>query len=247
MRNTAPGKHSTFSGEQVPAGPFFAKAAVLVDGAFFLKRYSALTETPAEELDSRKVIAVLQSMCLRHVRHVRRELYRIFFYDCVPFSKKLFNPLSRTTVDYGKTEIYRFRTAFHNELRRSRKVALRLGYVSDDENARWLIRTDLIKDLLDQRIGIPDLKPEDIRPNLRQKEVDMKIGIDIASLTLKHQVDTIILISGDGDFVPAAKLARREGIDFIVDPMYQRIRPELFENIDGLHSAFLLKPKSEEK
>lgn len=66
----------------------------------------------------------------------------------------------------------------------------------------------------------------------------MKIGVDIASLTLKQQVDTIILIAGDGDFVPAAKLARREGIDFILDPMYQRIQPDLFEHIDGLHSTW---------
>ncbi|MFD2722216.1 NYN domain-containing protein [Ignatzschineria indica] len=47
----------------------------------------------------------------------------------------------------------------------------------------------------------------------------MKIGIDISSLTLKKLVKQIILIAGDADFVPAAKLARREGIDFILDPM----------------------------
>ena len=41
----------------------------------------------------------------------------------------------------------------------------------------------------------------------------MKIGLDIASMAYKKQVDQIILISGDSDFVSAAKLARREGID----------------------------------
>ena len=66
----------------------------------------------------------------------------------------------------------------------------------------------------------------------------MKIGIDIASLSYKHQVDQIILISGDSDFVPAAKLARREGIDFILDPMWGNIRDELIEHIDGLKSQW---------
>ncbi len=47
----------------------------------------------------------------------------------------------------------------------------------------------------------------------------MRIGLDIASLAYKKQIDQIILIAGDSDFVPAAKLARREGIDFILDPM----------------------------
>lgn len=62
----------------------------------------------------------------------------------------------------------------------------------------------------------------------------MKIGIDIASLAYKHLVDQIILISGDSDFVPAAKLARREGIDFLLAPMTATIKPSLHEHIDGL-------------
>lgn len=65
----------------------------------------------------------------------------------------------------------------------------------------------------------------------------MKIGLDIASLSYKQQVDQIILISGDSDFVSASKLARREGIDFILDPLGATIKPELFEHIDGLRSC----------
>jgi uncharacterized LabA/DUF88 family protein len=49
----------------------------------------------------------------------------------------------------------------------------------------------------------------------RQKGTDMRIGLDIASVAYKKQVDQIVLVAGDSDFVPAAKLARREGIDFI--------------------------------
>lgn len=66
----------------------------------------------------------------------------------------------------------------------------------------------------------------------------MRIGIDIASLAYKKQVDRIVLIAGDSDFVPAAKLARREGIDFVLDPMWAPIKPDLFEHIDGLKSTF---------
>jgi len=73
--------------------------------------------------------------------------------------------------------------------------------------------------------------------SVQQKGVDMRIGLDIASLAYKKQVDQIILIAGDSDFVPAAKLARREGIDFILDPMWATIRPDLHEHIDGLRSV----------
>lgn len=61
--------------------------------------------------------------------------------------------------------------------------------------------------------------------------------VDIASLALKKQVDTLVLVAGDSDFVPAAKLARREGIDFILDPLWQQINGDLFEHIDGLQSG----------
>lgn len=64
----------------------------------------------------------------------------------------------------------------------------------------------------------------------------MRIGIDITSITLKKQAKTIVLISGDADFVPAAKLARREGVEFVLDPMGHGINDDLFEHIDGLQT-----------
>lgn len=62
----------------------------------------------------------------------------------------------------------------------------------------------------------------------------MKIGLDIASLSFKDKVNQIILIAGDSDFVPVAKFARKEGIDFILDPMNNHIDDNLHEHIDGL-------------
>jgi len=81
------------------------------------------------------------------------------------------------------------------------------------------------------------LDGESVNLGLRQKGVDMRIGLDISTLTLKKQADTIILVAGDSDFVPAAKLARREGMEFILDPMWQQVNEDLFEHIDGLQSG----------
>jgi len=44
----------------------------------------------------------------------------------------------------------------------------------------------------------------------------------------------LILISGDSDFVPAAKLARCEGIDFVLDSLQNRVNDDLHEHIDAL-------------
>lgn len=83
-----------------------------------------------------------------------------------------------------------------------------------------------------------NLKPDDLRLGLRQKGVDMRIGLDISTLTLKKLVDTIILVTGDSDFVPAAKLARREGVEFILDPLWQSIEEDLHEHVDGVICGF---------
>ncbi|EZP42896.1 hypothetical protein BW38_03759 [Stenotrophomonas sp. RIT309] len=44
-------------------------------------------------------------------------------------------------------------------------------------------------------------------------------------------------MAGDADFVPAAKLARREGVDFVLDPMWSSIPKGLMEHIDGVRST----------
>lgn len=43
----------------------------------------------------------------------------------------------------------------------------------------------------------------------------------------RRLVDRIVRVAGDADVVPAAKLARHEGIDFILDPMWQGIAADL--------------------
>lgn len=126
-------------------------------------------------------------------------------------------------------------------LKQKRKVALRVGTLKD--NGHWEIRPSATHDLLKGKITFSDLTEDDVFLSVRQKGVDMKIGVDIASLALKKFVNQIVLFSGDSDFVPAAKLARREGIDFILDPMMANVEPQLFEHIDGLKSVQPFKEK----
>ena len=162
-------------------------------------------------------------------------LYRIFYYDCMPLEKKFHNPISKRVVDFSKTKECLFRKALFEELKKKRKVALRLGSVK--ENGQWQIYPAKVKELIKGDISVDDLTENDVYLNIRQKSIDMKIGVDIASLSLKRFVDTIVLFSGDADFVPAAKLARREGVDFILDPMNANVDPQLFEHIDGMKSV----------
>lgn len=208
------------------------RTAILIDGGFYRKRARYLYGERTPE----KRAAELESYAKSHISDRGCELYRIFYYDCMPISKSIYNPITHTNVDFGKSDTYAWMNKFLDELKRRRKFALRLGELSD-AFAGYSIGRETTKALLAGKKKIEDLDISDLQLNLgQQKGVDMKIGIDIASLAYKQQVDQIILIAGDSDFVPAAKLARREGIDFILDPMGAKIKSSLFEHIDGLKS-----------
>lgn len=219
------------------------KVAVLIDGGFFVKRFNTLYNKD-KQLNGEQVADALYTMAHNHVGK-RNILYRIFYYDCLPLSKKVHNPISKKLVDFSKSPEYKFRMELMEALKRKRKVALRVGTLKD--NSVWEIRPAATKDLLKKKITLEDLKEEDVFLSVRQKGVDMKIGVDIATLALKKFVDCIVLFSGDSDFVPAAKLARREGIDFILDPMKANVEPQLFEHIDGLKSVSKYPCKEEKK
>lgn len=218
------------------------RTAIMIDGAFYIHRAKHIFGA----LDPKDLAWRMYRHAVKHAgqeAQLHESLYRIFFYDCPPLQKKMQHPLTGKTIDYTKSEKSNWRRAFHDELRRTPKVALRLG-VLDDINCSWTISNDKIKKLCAGKIQISDLQENDVTLNVKQKGVDMRIGLDIASVAYKKQAQRIVLISGDSDFVPAAKLARREGMEFILDPMWAPIKPDLQEHIDRLKSFF---PRPQEK
>lgn len=210
-----------------------SKTAILVDGGFYRRKYEKGIEHSPDE-----AATALVKYCYRHLHEHHREhdLYRIFYYDCPPCEKKIFHPLLNRTVDFSRTPVHAWMEQFLKELTQKRKVALRLGSI-DEGSATFVLTERATKDIALKKRGVDELTEKDFAPSIKQKGVDMKIGMDIASIAYKRQVDQIVLIAGDADFVPAAKLARREGIDFVLDPLGHPIKADLFEHIDGKRSC----------
>lgn len=209
------------------------KTAIMVDGAFYRKRAYFFwgDVSPAERAKE------LDQYCKRHIKEEKSgaELYRVFYYDCPPSAKKIYHPLTKKTIDLSTTAQYQWTNDFFRELMHQRKFALRLGRLAE-EQAFYNLKPAITRKLLNGTMEIDHLKETDFSLEIKQKGVDMRIGVDIASVTFKKQVDRIILISGDSDFVPAAKQARREGVDFILDPMRSVVKDDLFEHIDGMRT-----------
>nr|WP_239505204.1 NYN domain-containing protein [Stenotrophomonas pavanii] len=210
--------------------------AILIDGGYFVKRFRRIE--PHNANNAERAAEVAHRWALAHLTSSgcqRRELYRIFFYDCPPLQKRMHNPISGTCINYARSPEALFRIDLHETLKQKRKVALRLGHLADSSS--WTTDSRTLDALLKGKRSFSTLLPEDLHPEVRQKGVDMRIGLDISSLSLKRQVRQIVLVAGDADFIPAAKLARREGVDFVLDPMWSPIPQGLLEHIDGVRST----------
>lgn len=211
------------------------RTAILFDGDYFLKRYTVVYgKTPIED-GAARVSKVLSQIVHEYQKKFDFNLYKIFYYDCYPVTNVVSYPISGLPLNFSKNPLVEFRNALFYELKRTRKVVMRFGHLK--ENYGWLLKPSVTKEVLKGKKTIKSLKDEDFYYDLKQKGVDMKIGLDVASLAYKKLVDQIILVAGDSDFVPAAKIAREEGIDFILDPMWQHIDDTLFEHIDGMASV----------
>ena len=222
------------------------KAAILIDGGYFLRRLPAVRQD-INVHDPKEVARSVDQLVRGHLRQLNtvyslpnyfQLLYRTFYYDAQPYEGKEHTPVGKRAIDYSKTSQAAFRKALFSALHDFPNLAVRLGEVHRDSRRFWMLKPRPQKRLLNGSLSADDLTDDDFAPALRQKGVDMRIGLDITSITLKRQADVIILVSGDSDFVPAAKLARREGMQFILDPLWQNVSPDLSEHIDSLRSGF---------
>lgn len=226
------------------------RAAILIDGGYFLKRFPTFYGQDAAR-DPERVNNTIGRLVSRHLAELNKTacvknhkslLYRCFYYDAHPYMDRGHLPVSRQAINYKTSPEARFRLALFDLLRRRSGFAVRLGEVHRERG--WILKEQAQKELLRGTRGVDDLTDQDFSPGLRQKAVDMRVGLDIASITLKKQADTIVLVAGDRDFVPAAKLARREGVKIILDPLWLGVDAGLFEHIDALRSG-LPRPQRE--
>ena len=111
-----------------------------------------------------------------------KELHRTYYYDCPPFMPN--NPSEADKERFSKT------AHFHQRLRGIPRFEIRLGKLRlkgyDSQN----------------------------QPIFEQKRVDLLLGLDIASVTriTPRVVDSIFMLTGDGDILPAMLAAKESQV-----------------------------------
>lgn len=208
------------------------RVAILLDGGFVTKKLSAQLGRFPDAADVGSLIErVLAEPCL-----ASRELLRVYYYDAPPITDTVRHPIDGRSYDFAASRAYARNLALQRELALFPDFALRQGELVFKG---WRLRPPALDELL--RSPRP-LRRDDVVPELEQKGVDLRTGLDVANLAVKHIVDTIVLMSGDSDFVPAMKFARREGVRVILDALGHGIRAVLYEHADLVIDSFASRP-----
>ncbi len=197
------------------------KLAVLVDGGFVKSKLGSRLGRYTEADDIEKLCYAL----LGHGKLEPYQLYRIFYYDAPPFEETRLHPISGTQRNFKNSDIATVNRRLLQQVELKENFALRQGDV--------LFQGWQLADKATEKLSARDpLEYDDIIPNIQQKGVDIRIGLDIAWIATKQLVDAMLLVTGDSDFIPAMKFARREGLRVLLFSFEQHIKPGLIAHAD---------------
>ncbi|MFZ1989370.1 MAG: NYN domain-containing protein [Alphaproteobacteria bacterium] len=199
------------------------KYAILMDGGFVKKKLQAqhghfptVTEVTAEVARIRANPAL-----------ANHTLLRVFYYDAPPASGKLRNPISGVQINLANDPRHAANVSLQQSLEMQNDFALRSG---ETALRGWALGAAALHDIAQN--GARAVTAQDFVPNIEQKGVDLRIGLDIARLALEHLVDVIVVVTADSDMVPAFRFVRREGIRIYLDHMGHNVKRDLKAHSD---------------
>jgi uncharacterized LabA/DUF88 family protein len=190
--------------------------AFLIDGAFVRKKFHSVMKKDITAVDVRGIVrSIIAELKFQDMQ------YRVYFYDCPPYSGKTRLPITHTPYDFETTPQYGKMTQLLKDIKLLPFFAVREGLLSFQG---WTLKKSCY--------GKSPLTDDCFAPNLKQKGVDIKIGLDVAWVSFNKIAPNVILVTGDSDFIPVVKTARRSGVFVYLFTFAHNIKPELCENVD---------------
>lgn len=189
------------------------KVNVLIDGGFFWQCFKKANKRNPQPADVIKIVEDVMGLVRSKTNGETTDiLFRVFYYDCRPFGGEI-KDAGGNIIDYSASYGYTMKNKYLDDLCSFDRFALRLGELSF---TGWK----------------QDIYSKKMKPDFKQKSVDMKFGLDMANMATKHSVDKIVLIAGDSDFIAPIKFARKEGLLVYLYPMGNPIKQSLRGHCD---------------
>ncbi|MBE1294176.1 MAG: NYN domain-containing protein [Rhodobacteraceae bacterium] len=202
--------------------------AILIDGGFFTRKLFSKLGNKAPKVED--VVSEIERIRADE-RLSDYELLRTYYYDAYPATGKLKHPISGEELNLANTPVATRNKAFLQKLELQPDISLRAGELS---TRGYKLKYKTLSDpTLKERI----LNQDDFDLDIEQKGVDLRIGLDIARLSLRGLVQTIVVVTGDSDFIPAFKFARREGVRIILAHMGHGVKESLRHTPMGFWSS----------
>jgi uncharacterized LabA/DUF88 family protein len=204
------------------------KIAVLLDGGFVRVMLSERLRRKPEAADVCDVVDRL----LSHALLAEAPALCVLYYDAPPLRAETKAPVSGVAIDLSMTAQATHGRRLLDALSVCQPYAVRLG---DVRMSGWQLTPRAVKDLL---VTPRPLRDDDFHPVIEQKGVDIRIGLDIAWLATRRLVDGVVLVTADTDFVPAPKLARREGLSVVLATLGRKPHNSLRAHSDYVIDEF---------
>ncbi len=199
------------------------RVAILLDGGFVKKKLAKRLRSFPSSQD----VLALCGRIMQHQRLAGSELFRVYYYDAPPLGGSATNPIDGKVINLAETRQAEQNRSLIDSLELQPDFAVRRGSLMQ---VGWKLGSGALKSL--KRSPSRSLTAQDFVPDIQQKGVDMRIGLDIATMALKRVVQILVLVVGDSDFVPPMKFARTEGLKIYLEAMGHGVRRELRAHAD---------------
>lgn len=200
--------------------------AIFLDAGFLKHKLRKPKSPPINAND----ISALVEKISQHPHLEGMFLHRVYYYDARPLEEEVTRP-DGSQVDFSKSTLARNNKSLHKALEQLPFFSLRFGELSLQG---WKYSLAPVRGRRPKTTQFPITlaNADSLKPDVEQKGVDMRIGLDMASITLKKQAQVIVLVTADSDFIPAMKFARREGAQLLLFTLGHGIKDGLVEHAD---------------
>lgn len=205
------------------------KTVILLDGGFVKKKLEERKRRAGQKPyfpTTAEVVALCKDI-MAQPRLEHTDLFRVYYYDAPPLAGNATNPVDGSTLNLSTTTAASRNRQLIDSLEFEPDFAVRRGHLIQ---SGWKLGSTALRRI--RQGAARPVQARDLVPDISQKGVDIRIGLDIASIALKRIAQHLVLVTGDSDFVPAMKLARKEGIKVYLQPMGHGVRSELKAHAD---------------